>query len=1037
MNRIQRLAELGQSAWLDDLDRRLLTSGDFRRMVEQDGLRGVTSNPTIFQKAIASSDDYDALIREAAPGESDASILERIMVRDLTLACDELRPAFERSNGADGFASIEVDPLVADDTTAQIEQATRLWRAVDRPNLMVKIPATAAGVPAIETCLACGININVTLLFSVERYREVTLAFLSALEQRVRAGEPIDRLCSVASFFVSRVDTKVDKLLDAMPGARELRGKIAIANAKLAYEEYERTIASDRWKALAAKGARPQRVLWGSTSPKDPAYGDTYYIDALIGRDTVDTMTQECFRAFLDHGKPEPRLDRGREEAHREIEALAELRIDFSKVTEALEREGVEKFAESYRKSLKAIADKRHAQAESLTQAHELARQLRIDSLRCSTAAKSGHPTSSLSAADLIAVLVSGGHLRWDTSDPTNANNDHLVFSKGHASPLLYSMLKAVGVLTDAELMTYRRLGSRLQGHPVPILPGIEVATGSLGQGLPVAVGMALSGKILEKRGYRVWVLVGDSEMSEGSIWEAFDHARYYRLGNLVVILDMNRLGQSRETPLGWDGDAYAARAESFGWRAIQVDGHDLASIERAYAEAEREPELPVLIIAHTLKGKGVPLVENKEGWHGKALDEAQCAQAIEQLGGRPEPAIQVRPSRPTPAVSIERASSGAATLPVYERSKRVATRKAYGEALAAMAGARNDIVALDAEVSNSTYSEDVRKTHAARYLEMFISEQQMIAAAVGLAVRGWTPFASTFAAFLTRGYDFIRMAAVSNANVRLCGSHAGVSIGEDGPSQMGLEDLAMMRAVHGSTVLYPCCANQTAKLVALMADLPGIVYLRTTREKLPVLYDRSETFVRGGSKVLRATPRDRATIVAAGITVHEALEAHDHLATLGVPVRVVDAYSIKPIDSETLRACAQVTNGTVVVVEDHWAEGGLGDAVRACFGEPRDFVGLKLAHLAVREMPGSGTPSELLHAAGIDAAAVVRAVVSLLAKRDRVCFMCGKPATWTIAVAGEDERGTEEDACELHARGHIRRAPLSEQAAAGIGVLH
>lgn len=648
----------------------------------------------------------------------------------------------------------------------------------------------------------------------------------------------------------------------------------------------------------------------------------------------------------------------------------------------------------------------------------ELAAQLRVDSLRSSTAAGSGHPTSSLSAADLMAVLMQE-HLRWDVRDPKNPNNDHLIFSKGHASPLLYAMLKAMGLVSNAELLTFRRFGSRLQGHPVPPMPMVDVATGSLGQGLPVGVGIALSGKYLENASYRVWVLLGDSEMSEGSIWEAFDHARYYKLGNLIGILDMNRLGQRGQTPLGWDAPAYAERASAFGWRALEIDGHDPVAIAEAYATATHASEVPTLIIAKTVKGKGVSLVENKDGWHGKALDQAQCAAAIAELGGMRNAVIELHAP---PPVSNGASSAPAKTsrFPVEEVGAKVATRKAYGDALAALGAARSDVVVLDGEVSNSTYADIFKKAFPERFFEMFIAEQQMVAAAVGMSVRGRAPFASTFAAFLSRAYDFIRMAAVSRANLRLCGSHAGVSIGEDGPSQMGLEDLAMMRAVEGSTVLYPSCANQTMKLVATMADTSGISYLRTTREKTTVLYPAHEEFPVGGSKVLRQSPRDRVTIIGAGITLHEALAACDRLAKEGIFARVVDAYSVKPIDAEGIRAAVSATAGNVVVVEDHWAEGGLGDAVRECLGD-EDPVFARMTHLAVRAMPTSGTPRETLAAAGIDADAIVHATQRLLetTAEERLCYLCGAPASWQIAVAGEDEPSTEEDACEVHARGH------------------
>lgn len=654
----------------------------------------------------------------------------------------------------------------------------------------------------------------------------------------------------------------------------------------------------------------------------------------------------------------------------------------------------------------------------------ELAAQLRVDSIRCTTEAGSGHPTSSLSAADLMAVLLRD-HLRWDLTLPDDPARDHLVLSKGHASPLLYSMMKAAGIIDDEELLTNRKFGSRLQGHPVPLLQGIDVATGSLGQGLPIAVGVALAGKYLERRPYRVWVLLGDSEMSEGSIWEAFDHARYYRLGNLIAILDMNRLGQRGETPLGWDSATYAERARAFGWRAIEIDGHDLQAIEAAYAEATRPSEQPTLIVARTIKGKGVAALEDEDGWHGKVLDPARAREAIEALGG---PRSLVVPLERPPETTEERRApeAKALKLPAYERGAAVATRRAYGDALAALGDARADVVALDGEVSNSTCAEVFAKAHPDRFFEMFISEQQMIAAAVGMSACGYVPFASTFAAFMSRAYDFIRMAAISRAKIRLCGSHAGVSIGEDGPSQMGLEDLAMMRAVLGSTVLYPCCANETAKLVASMADAPGIAYLRTTREETPVLYGEDEDFPIGGSKVLRASPDDRATIIAAGITVHEALEAHGRLANERIAVRVVDAYSVKPIDADGIRAALYATEGCAVVVEDHLAQGGLGDAVRACLAGEAPLAS-RVAHLAVRTMPGSGRPEELLRAAGIDAGAIVDAVHRVLAAAEaseQYCYVCGARASWTIQLAGEDEAITEEHACDEHASGHRHLRP-------------
>jgi len=600
----------------------------------------------------------------------------------------------------------------------------------------------------------------------------------------------------------------------------------------------------------------------------------------------------------------------------------------------------------------------------------ELGQQLRVDSIRSSAVTKSGHPTSSMSAADLMAVLLAK-YLHYDFGAPDDPRNDHLVFSKGHASPLLYSMYKAAGAVTDEELLTFRKFGSRLQGHPTPEIPWVDVATGSLGQGLPFCVGIALAGKKLDQLPYRVWALCGDSEMAEGSMWEAFEHAAYYKLDNLTAIIDVNRLGQRGETMHGWDLDSYADRARAFGWLAIEIDGHDVEAVDKAYAEAISTEGVPTVIVAKTIKGKGVKAVENQPGWHGKALDDPE--QAIEELGG--ERNIKVEVAKPDFDGEPHSFDESPLELPTWELGEEVATRLAYGEALVAIGAANGKVVALDGEVSNSTYAELFAKAHPDRYFEMFIAEQQLVAAAVGLQVREWVPFASTFAAFFSRAYDFVRMAAISQANIRLCGSHAGVSIGEDGPSQMALEDLAMMRAVHGSTVLYPCDANQTAKLVAEMADRDGIVFLRTTRAATPVVYGADEEFPIGGARVLREG--DDIAIVGAGITLHESLKAAEQLESEGVSARVIDLYSVKPVDGETLRAAAEATGGRVLTVEDHWSEGGIGDAVLEALSDGETPA--RVVRLAVREMPGSGKPAELLTAAGIDADHIVEAARALV----------------------------------------------------------
>jgi transketolase len=609
-----------------------------------------------------------------------------------------------------------------------------------------------------------------------------------------------------------------------------------------------------------------------------------------------------------------------------------------------------------------------------------LAAQLRVDSVRSSTSAGSGHPTSSMSAADLVAVLITR-YLHYDWDDPGAPGNDHLIFSKGHASPLLYAVFKAVGVVSDEELMTgYRRFGQRLEGHPTPVLPWVDVATGSLGQGLPDGVGVALAGKYLDRRPYRVWVLCGDSELAEGSIWEALDKASHYKLSNLVAMMDINRLGQSGPTELGWDLGAYARRAEAFGARVLVIDGHDLAAIDGALAEAgEAVGDRPTVILAKTIKGRGFSEVEDKEGWHGRPFPPEMAERAIAELGGIRD--LIVRGPRPVPSpVPAKEAGpvDAGAAAPSYAVGEKVATRKAYGDALVALGAADPKIVALDGEVKNSTFALEFAQAHPGRYFEMFIAEQQMVAAATGLAVRGYKPFASTFAAFFTRAYDFIRMGAISLVDLRLAGSHAGVEIGADGPSQMALEDLAMMRAVHGSTVLYPADGTSTAALVQAMADISGISYLRTTRGAYPGLYPAGETFPIGGSKVLRSSDHDDVTLIGAGVTLHECLSAAEILATEGAAARVIDCYSIKPIDGATLTAAAQATSGRVVIAEDHHPEGGLGcsvtDALLAAGQQD-----LSTAHLAVRGMPGSGTGAELLAWAGIDADHIAAAARRLI----------------------------------------------------------
>jgi transketolase len=600
----------------------------------------------------------------------------------------------------------------------------------------------------------------------------------------------------------------------------------------------------------------------------------------------------------------------------------------------------------------------------------ELAAQLAVDSIRCTTAAGSGHPTSSMSAAHLAAVLFAD-HLRTDLADPHGAANDRFVLSKGHAAPLLYAVLKAIGAIDDDMLLSLRRLGSPIQGHPAPVpeLPWVEAATGSLGQGPAIGLGMALGMRLWESPA-RVWVMVGDSEAAEGSIWEAVEAAAHHRVSNLACVLDLNRLGQRGPTMHGWDADVFVARARAYGWHALSIDGHDVTAIDAAYRSAAAA-DRPTMIVARTEKGHGVSEVANRDGWHGKAFPEDLAARAIEELGS--VRSLTITPQKPEPWMPAGRAAPAGAPAPTY--AEPIATRKAFGETLRWLAGERNDLVVLDGEVGNSTYTEDVEAVAPDRFFQMYIAEQTLVGTQTGLHALGATAFSATFGAFFTRAYDQIRMAAIGRADLRLCGSHAGVSIGEDGPSQMALEDLAAFRAIHGTTVLYPSDGNATVGLVTSMADLRGISYLRTTREATPVLYGPQEDFPIGGSKTLREG--DDVTLVAAGITVHESLEAADRLAADEIEARVLDCYSVKPIDAESLRNAAAAT-GLLVVVEDHRIEGGLGDAVLDALAAGGTLAG-RVIKLAVTEMPGSGAPEELREWAGIDAAAIVGAVRSAL----------------------------------------------------------
>ncbi len=600
-----------------------------------------------------------------------------------------------------------------------------------------------------------------------------------------------------------------------------------------------------------------------------------------------------------------------------------------------------------------------------------IARLVRYHILRATTNAGSGHPSSSLSATELMVGLMFGGTFRYDPSEPLHPNNDRLIFSKGHASPLFYALWAVAGQLSEEDMLTYRQFGSALEGHPTPALPFVEAATGSLGQGLSVGVGMALNARFLDKLPCRTYVLLGDSEMAEGSQWEAMELARHYKLDNLVAILDVNRLGQRGETMHGHDLQAFERRASAFGWATILINGHDLTEVTSAYQSATRTTGRPTMIIARTLKGKGVSQLEDKENWHGKPLGREDCEKAIRELGpvDRSVRGTLRKPENRRP----EAVPPGSAGPIEYDPGAEVATREAYGKALVRIQPKYPEIICLDGEVSNSTGAETYRKAHPDRFFEMYIAEQNMVGAALGMSRRGRIPFVSTFAAFFSRAFDQIRMAQYSDANIKFVGSHAGVSIGEDGPSQMGLEDIAMFRTILGSVVLHPADAVSTEHLVEEAAAHRGIVYLRTMRQKTPILYRPEERFAIGGSRVLRRSDRDLATIVAAGATVHEALKAHQALEAAGIAVRVVDAYSIKPIDVETLLEAARQTR-LVLTVEDHYAEGGLGEAVLSALAASGTPVHL----MAVRKRPRSGQPEELLDMEEISAGSIVEKVKSL-----------------------------------------------------------
>ncbi len=608
-----------------------------------------------------------------------------------------------------------------------------------------------------------------------------------------------------------------------------------------------------------------------------------------------------------------------------------------------------------------------------------LAKLIRYYIIYMTTQAGSGHATSSLSAVELMTVLYFSGVLRQDLSQPDFPNNDRVVFSKGHASPLFYALYAAAGRLSFDELKTYRQFGSPLEGHPTPRFPFTEAATGSLGQGLSVGVGLALNAKYLDQLNYRTYVLLGDSELSEGQIWEAMQLAVHYKLDNLIAVADVNRLGQRGPTMYGYNLETYQKKAEAFGWEALLVDGHNLTEIQAAFKKALTIEERPTLILAKTVKGKGISFLEDQEDWHGKSLKQAQFLEAIKELGEidksltgeikRPD-AYSPPEYKPQQQQLTEKFKKSL----IHPQSNQLATRHAYGNALAKLGAENLEVVSLDAEVSNSTYAEVFKQIFPERFFEMYIAEQNMVSTAVGLAQTGKIPFVSSFAAFLTRTFDQIRMAQYSQANLKLVGSHAGVSIGHDGPSQMGLEDLAMFRSIKDSVVLYPSDAVSTEKLVFALAEHYGLAYLRTTRMKTPIIYHENDQFELGGSQSFGYSDHDLVTLVAAGVTLHQALKAQEYLAQRGISVRVIDLYSVKPLDETTLKKAAQETQA-IVTIEDHYPAGGIGEAVKTFLVNQSTPV----YSLAVDITPSSGSPQELLKAAGLDAASIVEKVESIL----------------------------------------------------------
>lgn len=982
MNPLLELIGHGQSYWLDNLTRDMIANGALARRVADEGLRGITSNPDTFSKAIGHGDAYDEQIMNLlgqGPVPAVGEIYEELATTDVRNACDILRPVFDESDGVDGYVSLEVSPHLAHDAKATVAEGRRLWERVGRPNLFIKVPGTVEGLPAIEGLLFEGINVNVTLLFSVTSYQAVAEAHMRALERRAADGRPLDRVASVASFFLSRIDVLVDNLLvqrlhplldpTDVARIRGLVGKVGVANAKIAYRRFTDNLSSGRWSALSAKGARPQRMLWASTSTKNPAYPDLMYVEPLIGPETVNTMPEKTIAAFREHGHAAPTVGLGVEEASRTMAELERLDIDFDQVARQLENEGVQKFIDPFDELITGLDRKTalFAARSRIEPLKQMGQKLRRLTIEMTTAAGSGHPTSCMSCADIVAALFFH-EMRWDPSDPRARNVDTFILSKGHAAPILWAALSEAAAIDEGP-MTLRRIDSTLEGHPTPANPWVRVSTGSLGQGLSAANGIALANRLDGLGEARVYCLMGDGELSEGSVWEAAQFASLEKIRNVVAIVDMNALAQSDFAPYRHDTDVIARRFASFGWRTIEIDGHDMGQILDAFFVAREGG--PVAIVARTEKGKGVSFLEGAEGFHGKPLDDKQKQKALDELGPA-DIRLQVEPRR------VGRSPEGTppSDRPIevrYAGGAEAATRNSFGEALAKLGDVMPDLVVLDGDVRNSTGTDLFRKRHPRRFFEGYIAEQNATGVALGLASCGKVAVFATFASFLSRAYDFIRMAGHSRPkHLVFCGSHAGVSIGEDGPSQMGLEDLAMFRAMAQSTVFYPCDGVSAERLTEQAVRTEGVVYVRTTRGKTPVIYGNEEEFAVGGSKLLRHSDKDRFTIVAAGITVHEALAANEMLADDGIPTRVIDAYSVKPLDREALFRAAHETEA-VLVVEDHYADGGLGDAVASL------LAGMAPVHkLAITQEPHSGTPEQLLSRYGISRDAIARTVHDL-----------------------------------------------------------